>query len=79
MRHIMSMRQLTSVELVNTYWQQARQIAKTGRLGFIIRGNISWKSKQQDGIISDDLWLKTNMFDPIGKHYATNSLRTYLQ
>ena len=79
MRHIMSMRQLTSVELVNTYWQQARQIAKTGRLGFIIRGNISWKSKQQDGIISDDLWLKTNRFDPIGKHYATNSLRTYLQ
>ena len=79
MRHIMSMKQLTSVELVNTYWQQACQIAETGRLGFIIRGNMSWESKQQDGIISDDLWLKTNRFDPIGKHYATNSLRTYLQ
>jgi hypothetical protein len=79
MRHTMSMKYLTSVELVNTYWQQAHQIANTGRLGFIIRGNMSWESKQQDGIFSNGLWLKTNKFDPIGKHIATNSLRTYLQ
>lgn len=79
MRHTMSMKHLTSVELVNTYWQQAHQIADTGRLGFIIRGNMSWESRQQDGIFSNGLWLKTNRFDPIGKHIATNSLRTYLQ
>ncbi len=79
MHHTMSMKHLTSVELVNTYWQQAHQIADTGRLGFIIRGNMSWESRQQDGIFSNGLWLKTNRFDPIGKHIATNSLRTYLQ
>lgn len=78
-RHIMSMKHLTGIELVNTYWLQAPQIADTGRLGFIIRGNISWESKQQDGIFSDGLWMKTNRFDPIGKHIATNSLRTHLQ
>ncbi len=78
-RHIMSMKRLTSIELVNTYWQQAHQIADTGRLGFIIRGNLSWDSKQQEGIFSDDLWMKTNRFDPVGKHIATNPLRTHLQ
>lgn len=42
MRHIFEMRQLTNVEVINTYWQQADQIATTGKLGFIIRGNVSW-------------------------------------
>lgn len=79
MRHVISMRRLTTVELVNTYWQQANHIADTGRLGFIIRGNVSWESDQPDGIFSNALWLKTNRFDPIGKHIATEPLRTYLQ
>jgi hypothetical protein len=79
MRHSMSMRQLTSVELVNTYWQHSHKIADTGRMSFIIRGNVSWESDQLDGISSKSLWLKTNRFDPIGKHITTDPLRTYLQ
>jgi len=74
------MRQLTNVELVNIYWQQAHQIAKTGRLGFIIRGNLSWESKQPEGITgSNDIWLKSNKYEPAGKHIAEEPVRTYLQ
>lgn len=76
----MSMRQLTNVELVNTYWQQAHQIARTGRLGFIIRGNLSWESKHPQGLSSSsNIWLKSNRYEPIGKHIAEEPVRTYLQ
>ncbi len=80
MHHVRSMRQLTNVELVNTYWEQAHQIAKTGRLGFIIRGNLSWESKHSQGVSgSSDIWLKSNRYEPIGKHIAEEPVRTYLQ
>jgi len=78
--HTMSMRQLTNVELVNTYWQQAHQIARTGRLGFIIRGNLSWESKHPQGVSSSiGIWLKSNRYEPVGKHIAEEPVRTYLQ
>jgi len=78
--HTMSMRQLTNVELVNTYWQQAHQIARTDRLGFIIRGNLSWESKHPQGVSgSIGIWLKSNRYEPVGKHIAEEPVRTYLQ
>ncbi len=80
MHHVRSMRQLTNVELVNTYWQQAHQIAKTGRLGFIISGNLSWESKNSQGVSgSSNIWLKSNRNEPAGKHIAEEPVRTYLQ
>lgn len=85
-RHTMSMRQMTSVELVNTYWQQAHQIAKTGRLGFIIRGNLSWESEQPCGITgSNDIWLKPNIYNlfkegrVIGRESFYESILYYTQ
>jgi len=79
-QHTMSMRQLTNVELVNTYWQQAHQIARTGRLGFIIRGNLSWESKHPQGVSgSIGIWLESNRYEPAGKHIAEEPVRTYLQ
>lgn len=80
MHHIMKMRRLTKIELVNTYWQYAYEIAKTGRLAFIIRGNVSWESEQPDGVTSSNgLWLKSNRYEPVGKHIAEEPVRTYLQ
>lgn len=64
-RHIMSMRQLTTSELVNIYWHQAQEIARTGRLAFIIRGNVHWKSEQPEGMKDGNgIWLKPNIYDP---------------
>lgn len=78
--HTMSMRKLTNVELFNTYWRQAHQIARTGRLGFIIRGNLSWESKHPQGVSgSIGIWLKSNRYEPVGKHIAEEPVRTYLQ
>jgi hypothetical protein len=79
-RHTMSMMQLTEVELVNTYWQQAHKIAEMGKLAFIIRGNAAWESERPEGV--DDgkgLWLKSNRYEPVGKHIAEEPVRTYLQ
>lgn len=79
-RHIMSMRQLTKIELVNTYWQQAHEIAETGRLAFIIRGNAAWESECPEGVNDGKgLWLKSNRYEPAGKHIAEEPVRTYLQ
>ena len=77
--HIMSMSQLTEVELVNTYWKQAHGIAETGRLAFVIRGNAAWESEQPEGVSSNGLWLKSHRYEPAGKHIAEEPVRTYLQ
>lgn len=80
MRHIMAMRNLTDVEPVNTYWQYAQQIARVGRLGFIIRGNLSWESNNQQGITGfNNIWLRSHRYEPVGKHIAEEPVRTYLQ
>jgi len=80
MQHVRSMRQLTNIELVNTYWQQAHQIASTGKLGFIIRGNLSWQSKHPQGVLgSSGIWLKSNRYEEAGKHIAEEPVRAYLQ
>jgi len=80
MHHVMSMRQLTKVELINTYWRNAHKISDTGRLAFIVRGNLSWKSERPEGVTgSNGLWLKSNRYEPLGKHIAEEPVRTYLQ
>ena len=80
LRHTMSMMRLTEVELVNTYWQQAHEIAEMGKLAFIIRGNAAWESERPEGV--DDgkgLWLKSNRYEPVGKCIGEEPVRTYLQ
>ena len=80
MHHMMKMRQLTKVELINTYWQHALKIGDTGRLAFIIRGNMSWESERPDGVMGGKgVWLKSNRYEPEGKHVAEEPVRTYLQ
>jgi len=78
-RHTTSMSQLTNVELVNTYWGHAHEIAEKSRLAFVIRGNVEWESEQPEGVNSNDLWLKSNRYEPVGKHLFEEPVRTYLQ
>lgn len=78
--HTMSMRRITKVELINTYWTHAHEIVDTGRLAFIVRGNLSWKSERRKGVKGiNGLWLKSNRYEPAGKHIAEKPVRTYLQ
>lgn len=81
MRHVWSMRQITNAEIVNTYWGQASAIAKTGKLAFVLQGNVSWESQEAQGVTdrSGSIWLKSNRYEPIGKHFAEEPVRTYLQ
>lgn len=78
-RHTKSMSQLTNVELVNIYWGHAHEIAEKSRLAFVIRGNVEWESEQPEGVSSNDLWLKSNRYEPVGKNIFEEPVRTYLQ
>lgn len=78
-RHTISMSQLTNVELVNIYWGHAHEIAEKSRLAFVIRGNVEWESEQPEGVSSNDFWLKSNRYEPVGKHLFEEPVRTYLQ
>ena len=79
MRRIMSMRKITQEELINTYWQIAPKIAETGKLGFVVRGNINWESDSKEGIYNGALWLKSHSHDIIGRHISEEPVRSYLQ
>lgn len=80
MQHIVKMRRFTKVELVNMYWEVAANIARTGRLAFIIRGNLQWESEREEGISCEHgLWLKSNRYDSEGKHISEEPVRRYLQ
>lgn len=78
-RHTMSMSKLTNVELFNIYWGHAHEIAEKSRLAFVIRGNVEWESEQPVGVSSNDIWLKSNRYEPVGKHIGEEPVRTYLQ
>ena len=79
MRRIMSMRKITQEELINIYWQIAPKIAETGKLGFVVRGNINWESDSKEGIYNGALWLKSHSYDEIWRHISEEPVRSYLQ
>ena len=79
-QHSLNMLTLTRVRLINTFWQHGHEIAQTGRLAFIIRGNSVWESESTDGISHDNrLWLKSNRYDENGKSIFQDPVRLYLQ
>jgi len=79
-QNILDMHQLTKIEKIKRYWNNSEQIAKNKKIGFIIRGNLTWESDKEDWVESSDgLRIKSNLFDPRGKHYNENPLRSYLQ
>ena len=79
-KHTQSMRNLTKNEIVNMYWTHAEEIAKEQNLTFIIRGNLKWKSEYPNGVrITENLLLKSNLYEGEGKSIFHERVRRYLQ
>jgi len=80
MRHTMEMRRLTASEVINKYWNHAHSIQSMKRMAFTLHGNLQWHSDQEEGIeYKNSLWLKSNYYNPVGKHLAIEQVRNYLQ
>ncbi|NQT81351.1 MAG: hypothetical protein HQ555_13280 [Candidatus Aminicenantes bacterium] len=80
MRHTMEMRRLTNSEVINKYWNHAHSIHSIKRIAFTLNGNLQWHSDNEEGIeYNNSLWLKSNYYNPIGKHLAIEQVRNYLQ
>ncbi len=71
--------QLTNVEIIQIYLEHLPSISKNGKLPFIIQGNLQWDSKNENGIYGDGVWLKSNLYSPVGKNLFDNPVRYYLQ
>ena len=71
--------QLTKDEIVQQYLGRLPCVSKTGKLPFIIQGNLQWKSQSENGIYSNGIWLKSNLYDLAGKNLFNNPVKNYLQ
>lgn len=76
---MLSMRKITMNNLINTYWLFENEINESNQMGFVIHGNIQWKSTSDWIDCPDGMSLKSNIYDPIGKHILENSVKNYLQ
>ncbi len=69
-------------QIVNQYLYMKDAINKTGKLAFILKGNLAWDSDKKDGLEIDNIWLQSKYikleeglnFDelPINFQYQTN-------
>lgn len=76
---MLSMRKITMNNLINTYWLFENEINESNQMGFVIHGNIQWKSTRDWVDCPDGMLLKSNMYDPSGKHILDSPVRNYLQ
>lgn len=71
--------QLTEAEIVQECLRLLPYVSKTSKLPFIIQGNLQWESQNENGIYSNGIWLKSNLYDPVGKNIFDNPVKNYLQ
>lgn len=81
MRRTAAMYRLTRNQVVNTYWQHLAEVIDNGFIAFMLRGAVSWESESGERIGSSDgaVWLKSDLYDPVGKHLAAQPVRLFLQ
>ncbi|MCK4829332.1 hypothetical protein KA005_77125, partial [bacterium] len=72
-------RQLSNDEIVQQYLSFIDEIAKNEVLPFLLEGNIQWRSQSTEGIKHNDIFLKSRLYDPVGKHILDNPVRNFLQ
>ena len=60
--------QLTEAEIVQECLRLLPYVSKISKLPFIIQGNLQWESQNENGIYSNGIWLKSNLYDPVGKN-----------
>ncbi len=71
--------QLTEDEIAQKYLELLFHFPETNKLPFIIQGNLQCKSQNKDGVYSNGIWLKSNLYDPEGKNIFDEPVKNYLQ
>lgn len=76
-----AMYRITSNHVVNTYWQHLSEVVDNGFIAFMLRGAVSWESESRERLESHDgaVWLKSDLYNPEGKHLAAQPVRLFLQ
>ena len=72
-------RQLSSDEIVQQYLNFINEISSNKKLPFLLEGNVQWKSDNSEGITRDEIWLKSKLYNPVGKHILENPVTNFLQ
>lgn len=70
---------LSKNENIREYLKLIEELKAQRRLAFVMQGNVQWKAKKADGISAHGIWLRSNLYDPIGKHIMDNPVKNYLQ
>ena len=78
-KRVMQTQNLTEDENIQRYLLSIEEIEAQKRLAFVMQGNIQWEANKADGISAHGIWLRSNLFDPIGKHIMENPVKSYLQ
>jgi hypothetical protein len=72
-------RQLTKNEIVQQYLKSISEITDSGKLAFLIEGNLQWKTTNEQGVYDNGIWLKSNYYDLIGKNFIDDPVSYHLQ
>jgi len=70
---------LSKDENIQRYLEFIEELEAQRRLAFVMQGNVQWKAKKADGISGHGIWLRSNLYDPVGKHIMDNPVKSYLQ
>ena len=70
---------LSKDENIQRYLEFIEELEAQRRLAFVMQGNVQWKAKKADGISAHGIWLRSNLYDPVGKHIMDNPVKSYLQ
>lgn len=78
-KRMMQIRNLSKDENIRKYLEFIEELEAQRRLAFVMQGNVQWKAKKADGISAHGIWLRSNLYDPVGKHIMDNPVKSYLQ
>jgi len=78
-KRVMQIHKLSKDENIRKYLELTEELKAQKRLAFVMQGNVQWKAKKADGISAHGIWLKSNLYDPIGKYIMDNPVKNYLQ
>lgn len=78
-KRVMQTHNLSEDENIRRYLLSIEELEAQKRLAFVMQGNMQWKANKVDGISAHGIWLRSNLFDPVGKHIMENPVKSYLQ
>ena len=78
-KRVMEIHNLSKDENIRRYIEFIEELEAQRRLAFVMQGNVQWKARKADGISAHGIWLRSNLYDPVGKHIMDNPVKSYLQ